>query len=106
MTKREIENKKTELIINFLETKMVCSNFEDEGFGSFVFEVEYKGYELRGEMMRRDFDICIIENQNLLGGFSEEEFDKAKCGGEIEDILNDAIATFMRTDEMKELMLS
>jgi hypothetical protein len=106
MTKREIESKKTELIIKFLETKMVCSNFEDEGFGSFSVEVEYKGYELRGEMMRRDFYIDIIENHNLMGGFSDEEYDKAKCAGEIEDILNDGIATFMRTDEMKELMLS
>ena len=85
---------------------MVCSNFEDEGFGSFIFEVEYKGYDLRGDMRRSNFDIAIIENMNLMGGFSDEEYDKAKCAGEIEDILNDAIATFMRTDEMKELMLS
>ena len=59
-----------------------------------------------GDMRRSNFDIAIIENMNLMGGFSDEEYDKAKCAGEIEDILNDAIATFMRTDEMKELMLS
>jgi len=95
MTKTEQKRQNTEKVINFLENKFDAFNIEDNDGGRMGFSID----DLEGEFHRRDYEVIMLNNINLVGeGWTKEELDKRDRAIEMEKLLNESIQNLLKLE--------
>ena len=91
MTKRETQKVNLEKVIGLLEKDFKAKNFDDEGFGSFTFNVG----NLMFQLSRRHFEVSGFDSIPLVGeGFSKEMRDRFTQSVRLENQMQSAIEDF------------
>jgi len=91
MTKRETQKVILEKVIGLLEKDFEAKNFDDEGFGSFTFNVG----NLTFQLSRRHFEVSGFDSIPLVGeGFSKEMKDRFTQSVRLENKMQSAIEDF------------
>jgi hypothetical protein len=96
MTKREMKKMETKLVLELLTNKFNVESFDDEGFGSFTFNVN----DLQFQLDRRDYCVSGFDSIPLANGgagFPQETIDRNIQSIRLENQMQSAIEELFST---------
>ena len=96
MTKREMKKMETKLVLELLTKKFSVENIDDEGFGSFTFNVG----DLQFQLDRRDYCVSGFDSIPLANGgagFPQETIDRNVQSIRLENQMQSAIEELFST---------
>ena len=96
VTKREMKKMETKLVLELLTNKFNVENIDDEGFGSFTFNVG----DLQFQLDRRDYCVSGFDSIPLANngfGFPQETIDRNIQSIRLENQMQSAIEELFST---------